>query len=340
MTNEKVQVKQIVAHIIIWACFAIFLTYPSIVLGRRIPTDIWSKLCLTISIFYLNYLVLVPQLLLRKKTLAYILISFLLLIGIAYVTEIYFKPDFPQKFERFPKMREMRSFRQPLLFIMVYGIPFAIGTALKVYEEWKRNDDLRQITENEKINSELQFLKTQLNPHFLFNSLNTIYSLSVQSSPDTPEAIMNISELMRYMLYEANRNRVPLIKEVNYLKNYVQLQRLRLPDGENVRLKISGDPQGKIIAPLLFIAFLENAFKYGTDFQGNTDIEINLTIKNESIKLMVRNSIGEHKGKEGSSGVGIKNVKNRLQLLYPDDHHLEIEDNGKFYTVQLNLKLN
>lgn len=232
------------------------------------------------------------------------------------------------------------SFRQTLMFIMLFGIPFAVSTALKVYAEWKKNEDLRIVTEKEKINSELQFLKTQLNPHFLFNSLNTIYSLSVKNSSDTPEAIMNISELMRYMLYEANREKVPLNKEISYLKNYVQLQRLRLSTEAKVKLKVNGDPEGKAIAPLLFIAFIENAFKYGTDFQGNTEIKINLDVSEESIDLYVLNIIGAHQSKEGSSGVGIANVKNRLNLLYPNRHQLDITNDGEYYKVHLHLNLN
>ncbi|WP_245726493.1 sensor histidine kinase [Pricia antarctica] len=226
------------------------------------------------------------------------------------------------------------------MFIMLFCVPFTVSTVIKVYGEWRKNEDLRKATEKEKIDSELRFLKTQLNPHFLFNSLNTIYSLSVKKSDETPEAIMNISELMRYMLYEANRDKVPLAKEINYLKSYVQLQRQRLSRDANLKLKISGKEEGKMVAPMLFIVFIENAFKYGTDFQGKTDIEINLSIKDRSICLYVKNIIGAHQSREGSSGIGIENVRNRLNLLYPDAYDLTIGDNGVHYEVNLHLNLN
>ncbi|SHJ56450.1 sensor histidine kinase [Pseudozobellia thermophila] len=341
MGLEKPQIRQIAAHFVVWAFFAIFLMYPTIAQGRRLPTDIPSRLGLAILIFYINYFFLVPQFLLKKRTRIYVVLSLVLLVGISYVSDFFFKPQFIENLRpNLPKRPGFGSFRQSLMFIMIFGIPFAVSTIIKVYAEWKKNEDLRIVTEKEKINSELQFLKAQLNPHFLFNSLNTIYSLSVKNSPDTPEAVMNISELMRYMLYEANREKVPLNKEISYLKNYVQLQRLRLSTEAKVKLKIKGDPEGKAIAPLLFITFIENAFKYGTDFQGNTEIEINLDISEASIDLYVLNLIGAHQGKEGSSGVGIENVKNRLNLLYPDSHELNITNDGEYYEVRLHLNLN
>ncbi|MGY8913627.1 MAG: sensor histidine kinase [Flavobacteriales bacterium] len=222
---------------------------------------------------------------------------------------------------------------------MLFCVPLVVSTALKIYTVWRKNEELRKITEKEKINAELQFLKTQLNPHFLFNSLNTIYSLAIRNSSDTAEAIMNISELMRYMLYEANKDKVPLAKEINYLKNYIHLQRLRLSDNAKVKIKISGEEQGKEIAPLLFIAFVENAFKYGTDFKGNTDIEINLAIKEQAIHLYVKNILGAYQSKEGSSGIGIENVRSRLNLLYPNAYDLEIDNDEIYYTVHLHLNL-
>ena len=205
--------------------------------------------------------------------------------------------------------------------------------------EWQKNEDLRKLVEKEKIQSELQFLKSQLNPHFLFNSLNTIYSLSVKQSPDTSEAVINLSELMRYMLYEADKKLVPLGKELEYIKSYVALQRLRLSNSENVTLKISGEEKGKFVPPLLFISFIENAFKYGTDYNGKTFVKINLSINNECINLHVTNIIGTFKAKSESSGVGLENVKNRLNYLYPHSHVLLIKDDGKTYEVNLTLNL-
>ncbi|MEP4947033.1 MAG: histidine kinase, partial [Flavobacteriaceae bacterium] len=161
----------------------------------------------------------------------------------------------------------------------------------------------------------------------------------VKKSPDTSDAIINLSELMRYMLYEADKGFVPLKKELEYIQNFVKLQRLRLSHSENVKLKISGEYRGKIIPPLLFISFIENAFKYGTDFEGKTNVRINLSINDHSLHLYVMNKIGVFKKKSKNSGVGLTNIKNRLNLLYPDSHELVVNNDGKIYEINLTLKL-
>ncbi|MGS2737775.1 sensor histidine kinase [Sinomicrobium sp. M5D2P17] len=220
----------------------------------------------------------------------------------------------------------------------VVGMYFVIGAAIKIYIEWKKGEAIRNQIQSEKITSELQFLKAQLNPHFLFNSLNSIYSLSVKKSNDTPEAVITLSDLMRYMLYEANRDMVPLGKELDYIKNYIQLQRLRLSDGERVTLNIYGNERDKKIQPLLFISFIENAFKYGTDYRGRTVVKTVISIKEDAIHFYVRNIIGRHQKNSRSSGVGLQNIRNRLNLLYPDSHTLDIVDDGETFTVSLTLK--
>ena len=141
------------------------------------------------------------------------------------------------------------------------------------------------------------------------------------------------------MLYEADKGLVPINKEIDYIKSYVALQRLRLANSEDVTLKISGDDNEKKIPPLLFISFIENAFKYGTDYNGKTIVKINLSINEESIHFRVVNKIGNHKAKSKSSGLGLENVKNRLKYLYPELHVLQITDDGKTYEVDLTINL-
>jgi LytS/YehU family sensor histidine kinase len=276
---------------------------------------------------------------------SYVGLSVLLLLAAGIVSNIVHPPLAPDDLpRRAPRIRQAMdngpgAIRFFLMTTVIFAVPYIFGTMLKVYTEWQKNEDLRKLVEKEKIQSELQFLKTQLNPHFLFNSLNTIYSLAVKQSPDTSEAVINLSELMRYMLYEADKRLVPLSKELEYIKSYVALQRLRLASSENVTLKISGEEKGKFVPPLLFISFIENAFKYGTDYNGKTFVKINLSINNESIHLQVINIIGTFKAKSESSGVGLENVKNRLNYLYPHSHVLLIADDGKTYEVNLTLNI-
>ncbi|MBS9461937.1 sensor histidine kinase [Flagellimonas sp. 389] len=340
MDITKKHTYQFSLHFFLWLVLSILLFYPFISEPRPIPPDVPIRFVVVISLFYFNYSFLVPRLLLKNRTAIYIIVSLFIILGIIFLKERYFPFRPPENIPPFPQDRHaFYMSRQFIMSIVVFSVPFVTSTALRIYIEWRRNDDLRKIVEKEKINSELQFLKTQLNPHFLFNSLNAIYSLSVKNSPDTSDAIINISELMRYMLYEADKEFVPLGKELEYIQNYVRLQRIRLSDSENVVLKISGEDKGKSIPPLLFISFIENAFKYGTDFKGRTNVKINLSIEKESIHLYVMNKIGAFRKKVESSGVGLVNIKNRLTLLYPNSHDLTVQDDGVNYEVNLTLKL-
>lgn len=338
MILKNKQVQQVLVHTFLWVIFYGLMLYPFISQFRTIPPDFPIRLLLIIILFYFNYFYLVPNLLLKKGTSIYIITSLLIIVVITTLIYSSFPLRPPKDFPPFVKPRDMLP-RRLLASMIIMAVPLVISTMLRLYVEWRKNEDLRKIGENEKIHSELQFLKTQLNPHFLFNSLNAIYSLSVKKSSDTSEAIISLSELMRYMLYEANKNFVPLHKELEYIKNYVQLQRLRLADSENVTLKISGEDKGKVIPPLLFISFIENAFKYGTDYKGKTNVRINLSIKEESIHLYVMNKIGVFKKKSKSSGVGLKNIRNRLALLYPSSHILLVNNDEESYTVDLTLNL-
>tara|TARA_R110002050_G_scaffold223338_1_gene359128 strand:- start:47453 stop:48493 length:1041 start_codon:yes stop_codon:yes gene_type:complete len=346
MTVKKKYVWHVLIHLLLWILFYGLLLYPFISQERQVPLDLPVRLILATGLFYINYYYLIPKILLQKKTLSYIVISVVIIVVFSLIVNLFINLNFstkiPNEIPEWPTNRpkpELPEFRLFFMSLITFGIPFVVSSVLRIYIEWNRNDDLRNIVEKEKVNSELQFLKTQLNPHFLFNSLNAIYSLSVKKSPDTSEAIINLSELMRYMLYEADKDLVPLTKELEYIKSYVQLQRLRLSDSENVLLKISGDDRGMAIPPLLFISFIENAFKYGTDFKGKTNVKINLSIFKESIHFSIINKIGAFKKDSESSGVGLQNIRNRLKLLYPDSHDLFVENDGENYCVRLTLKL-
>ena len=196
----------------------------------------------------------------------------------------------------------------------------------------------RVLIASQKVNSELSFLKAQLNPHFLFNTLNSIYALANKKSENTSVAIVTLSELMRYMIYEANEKNVSLEKEIEHIKNYISLQLLRLKDSSGVRVNIHGNLNYKI-EPLLLISFIENAFKYGTDFNGKTDIRIKITIREKVLNLFVYNTSSNQESKKENSGIGLENIKNRLNLLYPNSHTLDIISDVKSYSVNLTIKL-
>lgn len=332
----------VIIHILTWI---IFFTISATELYFRlgfIPTDFYIRSLVLIGVFYLNYSLLVPKLLLNRRIVLHLILSILIVLFFIYILEKVIPhprvqpllnnainpPGLqnPIEFKSF-----FRSF--PLLLLI-----FALSTSIRLVSGWYKAEKQRAQVEAQKVNSELMFLKAQLNPHFLFNTLNSIYSLANKKSDDTTVAIVTLSELMRYMIYEANEDLVPLEKEIEHIKNYISLQLLRLKDTSGVRINVHGNLNYKI-EPLLLISFIENAFKYGTDFKGKTNIRIKITVLNETLNLYVYNTSSSQKAKNKNSGIGIENIKNRLNLSYPDSHTLKITSDKNSYEVNLDLRL-
>ena len=222
------------------------------------------------------------------------------------------------------------------IIIFFNSVIIIIGTIIRLYEQWIENDRINKEIEVKKNKTELESLKNQLNPHFLFNSLNSIYSLSTKKSNDTPEAVIMLSELMRYMLYKANDK--SFLKDELHIENYIKLQHIRIAKNKNVKINIKGVISTQKISPLLFISYIENAFKYGTDFNGNTEIEIDISVKDNELQFKCVNIIGNRSKDEESSGIGMQNTKNRLELLYPNKHWLTTIEKDNKFMVDLKLK--
>ncbi len=212
----------------------------------------------------------------------------------------------------------------------------AAGTiVIKMCKFWVENQRKWLMAEQEKITAQLQLLKAQLHPHFLFNTLNNVYSFALENSPKTPQMILKLSSLLSYMLYECKTDEVLLEKEVEVMKNYIGLEKERYGDKLDISLNIEGDIEDKFISPLLILPFLENAFKHGTSEQLERPwMSIDLAVKDHELVCKVVNSKNElipfHE-----NGVGINNVKKRLELLYPGKHELRLADEGEFFVVNL-----
>ena len=326
--------RQFFIHIFIWGILysiILFFIYAEI-------KDITLKVCLRITftavIFYTNYSLLVPYFLLKKKILPYLFcVVILLLISYLIIFNVF-------GFE-FYDSRNLLDKRPSKFTIIIFfnSVIIIIGTIIRLYEQWIENDRINKEIEVKKNKTELESLKNQLNPHFLFNSLNSIYSLSTKKSNDTPEAVIMLSELMRYMLYKANDKKVFLKDELQYIENYIKLQHIRIAKNKNVKINIKGVISTQKISPLLFISYIENAFKYGTDFNGNTEIEIDISVKDNELQFKCVNIIGNRSKDEESSGIGMQNTKNRLKLLYPDKHWLTTIENDNKFMVDLKLKI-
>jgi two-component system sensor histidine kinase AlgZ len=194
---------------------------------------------------------------------------------------------------------------------------------------------------NEKLTAELNFLKAQINPHFLFNTLNNLYYLAYSKSENTTEVIAKLSQMMRYMIYETNHPKVLLSKEIEYMQNYISLERLRLNDQIPIRFEVSGNTENVWITPLIFITFLENAFKHGVN-NSNPKAWVKIAIclhDHECIYTVENSRSAEQKDGNEKSGIGLSNVKRRLELSYPGKYTLVTEDTREKYAVKLNLSI-
>lgn len=198
-----------------------------------------------------------------------------------------------------------------------------------------------QSLENKKLESELQSLKSQINPHFLFNSLNAIYGLARRSNNNTPMAVLQLSDILRYVLYECDEEKIKLNNEINFLRHYIDFARLRVHNSDNIRLNVSIDKNYEFtIAPLIFLPFIENAIKHGLEIDSSTQINISLsTVKNTLIFSCKNNYAHELKNTKENGGIGLKNVKRRLNLIYPGCHDLQIYKDEKDFYVNLEIVL-
>jgi len=213
------------------------------------------------------------------------------------------------------------------MFISVYFLAFA----LSYYDQWKR--DLK------RLNAEVAFLRAQINPHFLFNTLNSIYSLALTKSDDTSDAVIKLSAIMRYSLTESKKKYVNLAEEITYISNYTDLQRLRLTEKVKVETIYEGDLKTEKIAPMLLMPFIENAFKHGVSPEEESDIKIHIGLNSRVLKFTVINNKVYIQKSGGNIGHSIENTRQRLALLYPNNYKLAIRENDETFEVNLQIDL-
>lgn len=250
-------------------------------------------------------------------------------------------PPFPP--QGFPRNGRMRPFHQD---IDLHDIFFRIGIFSMIFsillffvDKWMENGKKIKALEFERQSSELKILREQINPHFFFNALNSIYSLSIIQSKDTPRVILILSDIMRYVLNNKNMQKNNLNDEINNMKKYIEIQAIRFNKFNNLNYEFHGNFESYEIEPLLLLTFIENAFKYADLRKGPLDIKVYL--ENGLLDFYVRNFY-EKKNHEKSndSKMGIENTKMKLNLLYPDKYQLDINDNGSEYKINLKLQLN
>lgn len=336
-------------HLIFWLFYLVFYTFQYGLYQMDLAdTFLYCLISLPVvlSAVYFNLYYLIPKFLLKKK---YKLFFPLFIVSASFFTlllriDTYFiAVPFLYSGEFLERYYTVGFFRISYLFshfVSIYTV--VMGAAfIKLLIQWYNSRQQNQLLAKEKLETELKFLKSQIHPHFLFNTLNNLYALTLKKSDKAPETVLKLSELLEFMLYDCNALKINLSKELKLVKNYIDLEKLRYDNGLSVQFNIKGDPSRLEIAPLLILPLVENCFKHGVSEQTNNSwIKISLDINFNSILLVTENSkINEAQEDIGGykEGIGIDNVKRRLQLLYPDSHKIEIINEDNLHSVKLEL---
>lgn len=301
-----------------------------------------------LAFFYANYYFLIPRLFLKKKYVQYfslIFISFLILVYLPSFLAEYVPglEDMTRETPINPRPMGAKGPSNSLLLrpINIVNHNVLLYLSVVLLSILLRTREQLFSAEKSKNLAELNSLKNQINPHFLFNTLNSIYALALRDRSEiTADSILKLSGLMRYVVTESDTNFVPLEKELDYIRNYIDLQRLRIDSQVSLKVEISGDPIGKKVVPLILIPFVENAFKHGVSPEKPSQIEISIMVSESKLNLIVSNLKTQNQlAHYEKSGHGIENVKTRLSLLYPTKYILDIRENEEVYQVDLTLQL-
>lgn len=342
MTIEFAKGKKRMEFAIQLIAWAIILSAP---IFFRAPVDIPEQATsifmivpsLFLAAFYFgNYYLLIPQILFRKRIALYLLVIFACIIIIIFLPELIAKfnsgylPSVPQG------MKDLGRLSSTVFFLLTFVISSSIAVIKELFETW----DKKQRAESEKVEAELASLRLQVNPHFLFNTLYNIYYLSANKSDNAPRAILKLSDMMRFLMTDSQEKYITLRKEVDYIQRYIDLQKMRISEKTTVKFVIVGDETSRQIAPLLLFPFVENAFKYGVSSHEETSIYIGLLISDTMIQFEVTNQKFQTVDDSGRNNIGLKNVTNRLELIYPRLHKLEIANEVKSFHVHLRIFYN
>jgi two-component system, LytTR family, sensor kinase len=354
MSNTlKSKKLSLLIHVLGWSLIALFLFLLTPLSWKvDLPNMFWLKqgLVLTalVTIFYINSNLLVPKLLFTGKT--WIFITSIIFIGLFYLLILYlfdqvthlpelmfqsFRPGAVYK----PRPRGLTN---ELFSLMIYFLAIGISTSISAVRKWQTDENLRIESEQQRINSELNYLKAQINPHFFFNTLNNIYALTNIDVNRAKTAILKLSRMMRYVLYETEKDQTVVSKEVDFIVDFVELMKLRLPENVKLSLDIPEKIEENTIAPMMLLPFIENCFKHGVSSQKESVIKISIETHKAYLKLTTINSVflGNPNSPEGKvTGIGLSNTKRRLSLLYHNQHELHINDQNPENEFRVDLKI-
>ncbi len=356
-TQVKRNILQIVLHALAWLLLIIL---PQLIINRYwgnnnfIDWRFYINAAIYGVIFYVNFIWLVPKFFFRKNKLPYFLYATGVIViayfAISLLTDLMHDPERDRQIsEAVEKLMKDRVIQRPpfrlihiYYFILISVIITGFSIGLKVIEQHSISEKRQKELEKEKLNSELAFLKNQVSPHFFFNTLNNIYSLVEINTDDAQAAILKLSKLMRYLLYESEHGKTSLDNEISFMKHYIDLMKLRLSPKVELKVDLPENEINLEIPPLLFIPFIENAFKHGISYREKSFIHISMTVERNKMKFVCVNSLGQQTEKnedENHSGIGLENVRKRLNLIFPEKHNLEIEKTNLDFRVSLEIEI-
>lgn len=344
-------------HLLGWAVFIVspFLVFPFSNFSEQphFKGFLLIKLVedgLLILFFYLNLQIFTPTLLTKKKGVHFfsaLLAGLIICLVIPDLLLRFFVFDghLPGPFPRSspnapPPPSRIIPFPHQISAFLSFSFVALVSSMLALVRDRLREREEKQQIQLEKVAAELAVLKLQISPHFLFNTLNNIRWLTRQKSDKAEDAVVKLSQLLRYVIYQTNNEKVNLTQEINHLHHYLDLQKMRLTEKDTVSLICEGEVERYRIEPLLFIPFVENAFKYGLHSQHKSEIKIGIKVEGNILLFFTENSIFENNlPKEGESGMGIKNTQRRLALHYPHRHELQLEEKDGIFRVTLSLHM-
>lgn len=342
------------AHILMWCLLGtILLLWQPLTWRIEIPKEFWYKqallFLLLLSLFYTNSEVLIPRLLNQNKVKTFILVNLGLSLTISFLIkqidlqlqlrELMNKAFRAAREGGVMKREEYIDYFSLLITLIILGV----STVMASIRSWQTSLRARKELEKEKIESELSFLKAQINPHFFFNTLNNIYALTQTDNEKAGAAVHKLSRMMRYVLYDTLQKNVMLSQEIEFLRDYIELMKLRLTEKVRLDINIASTVSEVPIAPMLFLPFVENAFKHGTSATEPSVIGVTVTQQSGEVRLSVKNTLFKAKktSLEESNGIGLTNTRRRLDILYPGKYELDVEENvkEKYFFVDLKLKV-
>lgn len=358
-TKSKSKLVTVLVHVLAWAVFGILLFFfQPLSWNISLPFQLWIKQAFTFGLlvimFYFNSEVIVPRFLLKNKTVTYLLtvvgVAVVMVLLNGYADEWLNLPQLMDAaFHKFgPPHRHHHPHSSWELgsiapVISLCTLVLGVSTSIALMEKWQNDRRVHQELEQERVSSELSFLKAQINPHFFFNTLNNIYALTHVDAETSRKAIHQLSRMMRYVLYDTQNSTTLLSQEIAFVKDYISLMQLRLTDMVKIDLKSPANLKDMAIAPMIFLPFIENAFKHGVSASNPSYIDINIGQQGTVIDLNVINTIVKEQNNnlEAGSGIGLNNTRRRLDLLYPGKHKLNINEDtaANTYSVHLTLDL-